>query len=135
MLLLLLKTRQWDVCTGRCCPAKESGFGSLPNFCCSGKRSGMNRIGHPDWVKLCVELICAPNQNTNFSPATDLWYSLNLFISLYQFNFKGECALLKRPETIQTTTQASTEQKQPVNKNGKKNNCVAARNLAFLFGA
>ena len=24
----------------------------------------MNRIGHPDWVKLCVELNCAPNQNT-----------------------------------------------------------------------
>ena len=28
------------------------------------RRSGMNRIGHPDWVKLCVELNCAPNQNT-----------------------------------------------------------------------
>ena len=37
MLLLLLKSRQWDVCTGRCCPAKETGFGSLPNFCCPGK--------------------------------------------------------------------------------------------------
>ena len=24
----------------------------------------MNRISHPDWVKLCVELNCAPNQNT-----------------------------------------------------------------------
>ena len=24
----------------------------------------MDRIGHPDWVKLCVELNCAPNQNT-----------------------------------------------------------------------
>ena len=24
----------------------------------------MNRIGHPDWVKLCIELNCAPNQNT-----------------------------------------------------------------------
>ena len=27
------------------------------------RRSGMNRISHPDWVKLCVELNCAPNQN------------------------------------------------------------------------
>ena len=26
----------------------------------------MNRIRHPDWVKLCVELNCAPNQNTKF---------------------------------------------------------------------
>ena len=24
----------------------------------------MDRISHPDWVKLCVELNCAPNQNT-----------------------------------------------------------------------
>ena len=24
----------------------------------------MNRIGHPDCVKLCIELNCAPNQNT-----------------------------------------------------------------------
>ena len=31
-------------------------------------RSGMNRIRHPDWVKLSVELNCAPNQNTKFLP-------------------------------------------------------------------
>ena len=37
MLLLLLKCRQWDVCTGRRCPAKETVFGSLPNFCCPEK--------------------------------------------------------------------------------------------------
>ena len=30
-------------------------------------RSGLNRISHPDWVKLSVELNCAPNQNTKFS--------------------------------------------------------------------
>ena len=29
-------------------------------------RSGLNRIGHPDWVKLSVELNCVPNQNTKF---------------------------------------------------------------------
>ena len=29
-------------------------------------KSGLNRIGHPDWVKLSVELNCAPNQNTKF---------------------------------------------------------------------
>ena len=29
-------------------------------------RSGLNRISHPDWLKLSVELNCAPNQNTDF---------------------------------------------------------------------
>ena len=70
MLLLLLKNGQWDVCTGRRCSAKESVFGSLPNFCCPGKRSGMNRISHPNWVKLCVDLNCTPNQNTKFPSTT-----------------------------------------------------------------
>ena len=71
MLLLLLKNSQWDVCTGRRCSAKESVFGSLPNFCCPEMRSGLNRIGHPDWVKLCVELNCVPNQNTKFPSTTE----------------------------------------------------------------
>ena len=44
MLLLLLKSRQWDVRTGRHCPAKESVFGSLPNFCCPGKSSWLGEI-------------------------------------------------------------------------------------------
>ena len=70
MLQLLLKNGQWDVYTGQRCSAKETMFCSLPNFCCSGKRSGLNRIGHPDWVKLCVELNYAPKQNTKFSSAT-----------------------------------------------------------------
>ena len=73
MLLLLLKNGQWDVCTGQHCSAKESVFGSLPNFCCSEGRSGMNRISHPDWAKLCVELNCAPNQNTKFPSTTTLY--------------------------------------------------------------
>ena len=29
-------------------------------------RSGLNRISHPDWMKLSVELNFAPNKNTNF---------------------------------------------------------------------
>ena len=37
------------------------------------RSSGLNRIGHPDWVKLCVELNCAPIQNTKLSSATVLW--------------------------------------------------------------
>ena len=72
---------QLDVCTGRCCSAKETVFGSLPNFCCPEKRSGMNRIGHPDWVKLCVELNCAPNQNAF---CYKLLYSLKGHLAEYQ---------------------------------------------------
>ena len=54
--MLLLEDPQWDVCTGRRSPAKESGFGSLPDLQAGNERSGLNRIGHPDWVKLSVEL-------------------------------------------------------------------------------
>ena len=48
-------------------PAKETGFGSLPDLLTGNERSGLNRISHPDWLKLSVELNCAPNQNTKFS--------------------------------------------------------------------
>ena len=65
ILLLVLKNRQWDVYTGRRCSAKESVFGSLPNFCCPERKFLLNRISHPDWVKLCAELNCAPNQNSS----------------------------------------------------------------------
>ena len=40
-------------------------------------RSGLNRIGHPDWVKLSVELNCAPNQNTKCS------FSVHIYIYIY----------------------------------------------------
>ena len=67
MLLLLFYSLQWDICTGWRCPAKKGVFGSLSNFLLPRKRrSGLNRISHSDWVKLCVELNCAPNQNTKF---------------------------------------------------------------------
>ena len=32
-------------------------------------KSGLNMIGHPDWVKLSVESNCAPSQNTKFFPS------------------------------------------------------------------
>ena len=31
----------------------------------------MNRLSHLDWVKLCVELNYAPNQNTKIPTATN----------------------------------------------------------------
>ena len=36
----------------------------LTQFLLPGKRLSLNRIGHPYWVKLCIELNCVPNQNT-----------------------------------------------------------------------
>ena len=78
---------QWDICTGRHCTAKKHRYWRTasvtsalvdvlqPKRVCLAvhpillaikERSGLNRISHPDWVKLSVELNCAPNQNTNF---------------------------------------------------------------------
>ena len=42
----------------------------FPNYCCPERWFGMNRISHPDWVKLWVELNYAPNQNTKIPSAT-----------------------------------------------------------------
>ena len=44
----------------------------LPQFLLSGKEVRWNRISHPDWVKLYVELNYAPNQNTKIPSATGL---------------------------------------------------------------
>ena len=30
-------------------------FGKFPQFVLPGKVIGMNRISHPDWLKLCVD--------------------------------------------------------------------------------
>ena len=38
----------------------------LTRFASRKLRFRLNRISHPDWVKLSVELNCAPNQNTKF---------------------------------------------------------------------
>ena len=46
-------------------------------------RSGVNRISHPDWLKLSVELNCAPNQNTKFFPSLQL-NSCILFLKFAQ---------------------------------------------------
>ena len=82
LLLLLLKNRQWDLYTGRSCSAKETVFGSLPNFCYPERRSGLNRISHTDWVKLCVESSYAPNQNTKFPSVTYLFICSRRYFAL-----------------------------------------------------
>ena len=46
---------------------KRMCLAAYPIFAARERRSGLNRIGHPDWVKLSVELNCAPNQNMKFS--------------------------------------------------------------------
>ena len=50
------------------------------------RRSGLNRIGHPDWVKLCVKLNCAPNQTAFYYKVNDYSSkSNNLFIFCFVF--------------------------------------------------
>ena len=73
-----LRPVRWDVCTEPSRSAKRGVFGSFPNFCCPERRSGMNRISHPDWVKLYVELNYAPNQNTKIPSATDIFPAVNM---------------------------------------------------------
>ena len=55
----------------------------LTQFLAGNERSGLNRIGHPDWVKLSVELNCTPNQNTKFSlPLHIHKYNRSLILTL-----------------------------------------------------
>ena len=43
-------------------PEEEKVFGGLsPIWCCPEKWSGMYRISHPDWVKICAD----PNGQIN----------------------------------------------------------------------
>ena len=70
LLLLLFKSSQWDVCTERSCSAKENVWRLFTSLCCPERCSGVNRLSHPDWVKLCVELNYAPNQNAKVPSAT-----------------------------------------------------------------
>ena len=62
---------------------KRLGLAAYPISATRKRSSGLNRIGHPDWVKLCVELNCAPNQNT-FCYKQNLWIVL---ISTAWFSF------------------------------------------------
>ena len=34
---------------------RESVLAAFPNYCCPVRWFGLNRISHPDWVKLCVD--------------------------------------------------------------------------------
>ena len=45
-------------------------FDGFPQLLLPRKVFGMNRISHPDWVKLCAELNYAPNKNTKIPSAT-----------------------------------------------------------------
>ena len=70
LLLLLFKSRQMGRLYRTKSFCEKAVFGSFPNFYCPERRSGLNRIRHPDWAKLCVELNYAPNQNTKIPSAT-----------------------------------------------------------------
>ena len=43
----------------------------------------MNRISHPDWVKLCVELNYAPNKNCFYGVLEDL------AVVFFRFSYVG----------------------------------------------
>ena len=73
---MLLKNGQCDVCTGRCSPAKESGFPVARK-----ERPGLNRIVHPDWVKLSVEL------NLRAKPKYEIF--LYFICNLHEYNGKN----------------------------------------------
>ena len=126
MLLLLFKSCQWDVCTGRRCPAKETVFGSLPNFCCPGKEILRNRIGHPDWVKLCVELNCAPNQNT-------FCYTV-MWVYLLLFQIFTNIASPQADNLIYYENQLKIKMKE--NTSRKRNGCIglSTEQYSFSFG-
>ena len=67
MLLLLLKKRPVWCLHWPAFSSQKDFVCQLTQFAARERRSGMNRIVHPDWVKLSVELNCAPNQNMKFS--------------------------------------------------------------------
>ena len=50
MLLLLLKTSVLNKVV-----LQKRVFDGFPNLCCPERWFGLNRISHPDWVKLCVD--------------------------------------------------------------------------------
>ena len=54
-MLLFKRADSHYVCPERRSYEKEKVFGGFPNLCCPERWSGMNRISHPDWVKLCVD--------------------------------------------------------------------------------
>ena len=94
LLLLLLKNSQWDVCTEQSCSAKRNVWRLFPSLCCAERCSGLNRISHPDWMKLCVELNYAPNQNTKISSATNSKFS---FFFIQSFPSLRSIAKVKEP--------------------------------------
>ena len=54
-MLLFKRADSHYVCPERRSSEKERMFSGFPNLCCSKRCSGMNRISHPDWVKICVD--------------------------------------------------------------------------------
>ena len=65
----------------------------FPSYCCPERWLGMNRISHPDWVKLCIELNYAPNKNTKIL----FCYNIKKFTEFILLSH--ECISLKYFET------------------------------------
>ena len=76
-----------------------------PNYCCPERWFGLNRISHPDWVKLCVELNYAPNKNTKIPSATDPQNQIDEILLR-----TGETSILK----FNTWGLSAKDKKQPI---------------------
>ena len=69
-------------------------------------RSGLNRISHPDWLKLSVKINWAPNQNTRFSSSLQRLYSILYSVISHKLEYLKLCncvnAIIWRQESVST---------------------------------
>ena len=77
MLQLLFKSRQWDVHSNWRFLRNRVFWWAFPNFwCCSERWFRLNRISHPDWVKMFGDpngqIKLRPKQKYEVLSATDL---------------------------------------------------------------
>ena len=55
VLLLFKRVVSHYICPEQRSSEKEKVFGGFPYLCCPERWSGLNRLSHSDWVKLCID--------------------------------------------------------------------------------
>ena len=97
LLLLFKRANCHYVCPERRSSGEEKCLAAFPNLCCSERWSGMNRISHPDWVKICVdpngqiklrakqkyEIFSATYYNTHTHTHTHTYIYIYIYIYIY----------------------------------------------------
>ena len=98
----------WRTAWGMAFSSQRDCVWQLTQFLLPGKGgSGENRISHPDWVKLCVELNM-PNQNTfcyiTVSPVITAFHSCCLSNHVFDLRVRIETAIVWQcsPGTVET---------------------------------